>query len=104
MIEIVPTGQNTLQQESEGKLSLMNLETLWLANKTRENIMKTYKVAFHEFCELNRIQDSDQFRSAGMAEVIYYQQYLSTERESKPRTIRKSRVDHARLDRTQRRI
>lgn len=88
MIDIVSTGQNNLQQGSEGKLSLVNLETLWLANKTRENTMKTYKVAFHEFCELNRIQDSDHFRKAGMAEIIYYRQYLSTERGLKPRTIR----------------
>ncbi len=88
MIDIVSTSQNSLQQGSEGKLSLVNLETLWLANKTRENTMKTYKVAFHEFCELNRIQDSEQFRSAGMAEIIYYRQYLSTERGLKPRTIR----------------
>jgi len=88
MIDIVPTGQNSLQEGSEGKLSLVNLETLWLANKTRENTLKTYKAAFNEFCELNRIQDSEQFRAAGMADIIYYRQYLSKERGLKPRTIR----------------
>ncbi len=88
MIDSLKTQGGQLTKEFDACASLVNYETLWLANKTRENTLQTYKAAFREFCALNRIEDSVQFRSIGMADIIYYRQYLTKERGLKPRTIR----------------
>ena len=69
-------------------LSLANYETLWLENKTRPNTKAAYRVAFKEYCALLRISNPDQFRAAGMGDIIRFRQHLTDELHLKPRSVR----------------